>query len=93
MSSLSTIAGRRKTLEVLEILAKRAPVYAEQLAKEGWDRVTLHRAFTVLESMGIVSYRLEFCGGMGTRKWVELTDKGKDVVGYVREIEKIIRSD
>lgn len=92
MTLLEDFIGKRRILELLEIVDKRGSIYILELVKTqtGWNSMTATRLFKVLVKNGVLSCTIT--GGLGEniRNVYRLTPKGSKVLEHLREIQKLL---
>ena len=91
MPLLSSLVGKRRMLELLEVISERQPVYLKQLTKGDWNAMTGCRLLRELETVGLIAHIIEG-GKLGEsmKKVYRRTPKGEAVLNHAREIQKLL---
>lgn len=92
MDLQSLFAGQRKMFELLVTLEEHGTLYVEELGRLGWNKKTALTTLRRLEKNSLVYHEVEFGGNKGSRKWYKLTEKGKEVLSRLNEIDQLLRT-
>ena len=86
---IEKLEKRLGSLKLILILNEFGELYFNEIAEEGMNDMTLDKAITELEILGIIE-RFKIPGKHHKRLYQRLTENGKKIAKNLSEIEKIL---
>lgn len=90
VSLMKDFVGKRRILDLLEVLDKEREVYLAQLMTMGWNAMTITTSFRLLLKYDLVTCTVRGGFGENVKKIYRLTPKGSKVLEHLREIQKLL---